>query len=71
MPRTLAHVATASVLSGRAAHGPMIPRDTADVTPATGASAAAPHSREVRVSGGDLPAAARYEALGTLDAGTI
>lgn len=71
MSRILAYVAAASLLSGCAAHSPMILRDTVDVAPAAGAGAAASHSRKVWVSEGGLPASVRYEVLGTLDAGTI
>ena len=71
MPRTLVRVSAALFLSGCAAHSPMILRNTVDVTPAAGTSAAAPHSRKVRVTEGGLPPSVRYEALGTLDVGTI
>lgn len=71
MFRTLARVAAILSLSACTAHSPMILRNTVDVTPAAGASAAAPHSRKVWVTEGGLPAPVKYEALGTLDAGTI
>lgn len=70
MLRPLLASAALVVLAACSAHSPMILKSTTNVSPA-GNAAAVPHTDQVLIIEGPLPAGIEFDAVGTIDIGKV